>query len=741
MDDTCVTCAEILDWVAYGPCGHRDVCSTCVARSRFISHDRCCSICKTPSNVVFVTKDLGEYTKRVGDFSVLPSDVEEGRVGNYWYHEGTQAFFDDSDHYKMIKAMCELSCSVCDGIDKSRRKEKFKDIEELKGHLFHKHKLFMCSMCLEGKKVFICEQKLYTRAQLTRHINRGDEEVDGTEIDQGDFMGHPICEFCSIPFYGESELYTHMSTEHHTCRMCLRQDAGQYEYYKNFSDLEAHFRRYHFLCEDEECLTKKFVVFLSEHELKLHAQEHEQDSLRRTECSCQHNTKDNELSLATQVSLETSNAAPSSTGVDSDRGEISNDNTHFPPLESLAITDFEPSLKCFQAMSQISFPPLPVAPCSSQQNGHFHASQTSFPLLPVVPCSSQQNTRSAVLPKNTMASHLGRQRNNKMKIFSPVSAWTPRNLNPAKPAIIPPHPWPSVNSAYGPLSSTRQNVTATENRPTPSSYAAAAKAHQSSRNCGNLSWDSYSTSSHILSGCVSFDPLITEFPPVSAMQTCKLPATVKKVKDVYTTNKSLVEKIRLALGFDENRYSTFKTISSEYRQGLMDAETYLVYMEQYGLLHLVHELVGLLPDERRQKELVETYNANLVDTARRENGWNNESLVKNDQRSKKDKGMSHDSRSNISKHNVIGTVKEVSAGYSRSQQDFEELSKEGYRVVKSKSKTLVEDSQEELSKHGKSAKLKSCGAGSIQNFESGNGKRKQRKKSRSIRTNGPTAFA
>lgn len=96
---------------------------------------------------------MGEYTKRIGDFSVLPSDVEEGRVGNYWYHEGTQAFFDDSDHYKMIKAMCELSCSVCDGIDKSRRKEKFKDIEELKGHLFHKHKLFMCSMCLEGKKV------------------------------------------------------------------------------------------------------------------------------------------------------------------------------------------------------------------------------------------------------------------------------------------------------------------------------------------------------------------------------------------------------------------------------------------------------------------------------------------------------------------------------------------------------------------------------------------------------------
>ncbi|KAL2508570.1 RING/U-box superfamily protein [Forsythia ovata] len=216
MDDTCAVCADILNWVAYGPCGHNEVCSTCVARCRFISHDRCCSICKTPSNIVFATKDLGQYTKRIGDFSVLPSDVEEGRVGNYWYHADTQAFFDDLDHYKMIKSMCELSCSVCyrmedQPIDKFRRKEKFKDIQELKDHLFHKHNLFMCSTCLEGRKAFICEQRMYTRAQLTRHINRGDEEVDGTEIDRGGFMGHPMCEFCSISFYGESEhLHTYV---------------------------------------------------------------------------------------------------------------------------------------------------------------------------------------------------------------------------------------------------------------------------------------------------------------------------------------------------------------------------------------------------------------------------------------------------------------------------------------------------------------------------------------------------
>lgn len=71
-------------------------------------------------------------------------------------------------------------------------------------------------------QVFICEQKLYSRAQLNQHICTGDSEVDGSESDRGGFMGHPMCEFCRTPFYGDNELYTHMSTEHYTCHICQR---------------------------------------------------------------------------------------------------------------------------------------------------------------------------------------------------------------------------------------------------------------------------------------------------------------------------------------------------------------------------------------------------------------------------------------------------------------------------------------------------------------------------------------
>ena len=44
----------------------------------------------------------------------------------------------------------------------------------------------------------------------------------------------------------------------------------QNEFYSDYDDLEAHFRSEHHLCEDEECLAKKFVVFNLAIELEQH---------------------------------------------------------------------------------------------------------------------------------------------------------------------------------------------------------------------------------------------------------------------------------------------------------------------------------------------------------------------------------------------------------------------------------------------------------------------------------------
>lgn len=127
----------------------------------FVHSAKASPVCIIP---YLMLQALGDYTQAISNFSVFPHEPKEGRMGSYWYHEDTQAFFDDSDHYKMIRAMCRLSCSVCDKMEQPaegpRRRGKFRNIEQLKGHLFHQHRMLMCSLCLEGRKVAIIKYLL-----------------------------------------------------------------------------------------------------------------------------------------------------------------------------------------------------------------------------------------------------------------------------------------------------------------------------------------------------------------------------------------------------------------------------------------------------------------------------------------------------------------------------------------------------------------------------------------------------
>ncbi|KAL3652967.1 hypothetical protein CASFOL_002648 [Castilleja foliolosa] len=718
MDDSCAVCAESLEWVAYGACGHKDVCSTCVARLRFICDDRRCCICKTESDVVFVTKALGDYTKTISDFSVLPSEVKEGRLGHYWYHEDTQAFFDDSDHYKMIKAMCRLSCSECDKMvdqsnDGSRRRAKFRNIEQLKGHLFHKHRLLMCSLCLEGRKIFICEQKLYTRSQLTQHTNTGDSEVDGTESERGGFMGHPI------------------------------QNPGQYEYYKDYDDLEIHFRGKHFICEDEGCLAKKFMVFLSEAELKRHnALEHggrmsrsmrsaalqiptsfryrrssEQDNRRGRGLTFRQDPADSELSSAIQASLEKSSAPQSSNRGVPDHVEVT--DIDFPPIESLSVTDSETSLRYRQAVSQSSI---------SGKLG-----ESSFPPLPVATVPNQQ-LNSIAAHKKSIAARLRHQSDKKVNNASSSSSSSPSWPTPtrtailAKPVVNNPHAWPSINAVAGPVSTSgtsRSVAEAIHTRLQPVASSSFVSSLISSRSSGGTGRISHSSSAPNLSERKSLDALLSDFPPVSAAaQAHKPPTTTDQAfskVEVHTANKTLVEKMRLALGFDEEKFNAFRDISGEYRQGLMDAETYISYVEQFGLSHLVPDMARLLPNAMKQEELMDAYNLNMAYIASRETGLS-KGVKNHGKGSKKGKGKSAEMGSSSVKNNladnVVKTVKELHSSYSQaSEEEVEVLSKDGYRGSRGKSKVAVDDSVSGTNQNSTN-----------QNLGNGDGKSKQRKK-------------
>nr|XP_011462081.1 PREDICTED: LOW QUALITY PROTEIN: E3 ubiquitin-protein ligase hel2-like [Fragaria vesca subsp. vesca] len=470
MNDSCAVCADTLEWVAYGVCGHKEVCSTCVARLRFICEDRYCCICKTESDFVFVTRAVGDYTKMVKDF---PSKPREGPRGSYWYHEDTGAFFDDEDHYKMIQAVCNLSCSACDKMEE-KSNIRFQNIQQLKGHLFHQHRLFMCPLCLEGRKMFVCEQKLSTRVQLRRHTSSGDSVVDGNESERGGFKGHPMCEFCKTGFYGENELFSHMSTEHYKCHLC-RNVGEQYEYYRNYNDLETHFNRGHFLCEEESCLEKKFVVFRSEAELKKHSTMEHGGRMSRSQ-------RNAALQLQTSFRYGPRNVQDSRRGRRglTFRGDNSNDQAssvetpnadddrtlHDPSSSTRQAgssellgdrSDIDPLIKPFESLSrpssdtEASSKYLQVALGKDSGKAKTQLDSSLFPPLePGSRSSSQPTTRpepAHALPNNnTMAAHLRWQSNRKMAIECPDT----------KPAVISSsEAWPAAGCVAPPTSSSQ----------------------------------------------------------------------------------------------------------------------------------------------------------------------------------------------------------------------------------------------------------------------------------------------
>ena len=124
-------------------------------------------------------------------------------------------------------------------------------------------------LCTRHKKVFTHEHELFTFAELRKHERFGDDNPGA--IDQSGFKGHPECGFCRERFYGDDELYVHCREKHEKCHICDRRNNGRSpQYYLNYEMLEEHFRKDHFLCFDQECLAKKFVVFESEMELKGH---------------------------------------------------------------------------------------------------------------------------------------------------------------------------------------------------------------------------------------------------------------------------------------------------------------------------------------------------------------------------------------------------------------------------------------------------------------------------------------
>lgn len=212
-------------------------------------------------------------------------------------------WYENSQVMREVETILQSKCSVCN--------KSFKDKQSLKRHLSSDHKLMLCDICLRDKKAFPCElQTLANHRDLLAH-QRHD---------------HPACPACHTIFYGEDELGEHCRQKHELCHLCDRtrraaptlpthiskEDRRTLEseraahlaslanapYYSDYSALESHFAKQHFLCNDPLCKELKFVVFADELELKAHQvdmhstgpirlQRSQQQQLRRLDVSFQ----------------------------------------------------------------------------------------------------------------------------------------------------------------------------------------------------------------------------------------------------------------------------------------------------------------------------------------------------------------------------------------------------------------------------------------------------------------------
>lgn len=123
----------------------------------------------------------------------------------------------------------------------------FKSQKELKAHINEVHKLELCEICLDHKKVFSFEYQLFTKTSLRQHIDpsRKDSTKSNYTKDNAtcttDGIGHPLCDFCRIRFYSEDELYHHCEQHHETCFICKRRQPLNPSYFKSMAELVIHF--------------------------------------------------------------------------------------------------------------------------------------------------------------------------------------------------------------------------------------------------------------------------------------------------------------------------------------------------------------------------------------------------------------------------------------------------------------------------------------------------------------------
>lgn len=248
--EICLICCNEIEYYSIYECEHNLVCWKCCLTQRELLKDKSCCVCKQQSERVIITKEE-------------PKGYLEYDLKKFKLDEKYKVYYDRKEIIDQLQGLRLNICYLCS------KKKIYDKIEELKEHVKKEHELYYCDLCLNFRKVFMIDQKLYTFNQLKNHQKQG--EVDP---EYGLIKFHPLCKFCNKRFYSDDEIFEHMHLSHYECHIC-KQQGNIFEYYKDYNHLQSHFNIDHYACQHPFCLEQRFIVFsnsldLSAHESKVH---------------------------------------------------------------------------------------------------------------------------------------------------------------------------------------------------------------------------------------------------------------------------------------------------------------------------------------------------------------------------------------------------------------------------------------------------------------------------------------
>eukprot|EP00884_Botryococcus_braunii_P010308 jgi/Botrbrau1/19279/Bobra.0073s0026.2 len=627
MEDCCAVCAEPLEWTAYGPCGHKEACSKCVVRLRAVLNDQRCVICQAQHTAVIATKFMGTFTviKPPEYFNTLKAQTKEGEL---LYLPAARIYFDDRDHFNETKKLCSFThpvlCETKDG-RKIDQPPKFATLQDLKKYLQQEMQLQFCDICLEGRKVFVAEQILYSKQELDRHQKSGD--VTGP-LSESSFKGHPLCKFCRKRFYGDNEMFTHMQHSHETCFLCRRSRPDKYLYYRDYSELEGHFRADHHLCEHPNCRDARFIVFAAEAELRHHNAMSHGGNMSRAE-------KRQALTIPIAVSYR--------------RGERQAEEDAPPPAHpAFGVTIGGPGGGPDQrqpdglALDASHFPAALGAPS-------LLAGSSGAPRYAAAAGASGTTMRPEDFPALAGTSrHAKKKEKERARSMAQlVNAGTVRQvLPPRRPDLMASQdPFPSLTHSASAPSLKQQSplsalpVNRRAEAPAPSATASQPLAQQvTAPPPTNAPGLQRLTAATVVTGqptartlpSTSQGPKIPtseEFPALPTLMTTPKrvgkqqmqngssgagPSSTDNVSQGFkTANKELLDKVKARL--DSDAFAAFRADAGAFYKGDLSAEDFHYHIVQAGLATLVPEIVSLLPDTKRQERLLHIHRTTFLE--------------------------------------------------------------------------------------------------------------------------------